>query len=108
MQSSQIVSDVAQADGSRSVIELHILDDGRRVLVNYTAAKGLDAVAYMQARAPQIEAQDADEKARVIARALFKSMTNKTQNYLGGFTNPALVSQVGLTAGEIAVFRATS
>jgi hypothetical protein len=105
MLSSTIAEDQAQSGGWRSVTERHVLDSGRTVLVHYVAARDLDATAYMQARVPLVEAQDADEKNRAAFRALLKSEIVKTQSYLAGLSNLALTNQVGLTPGEIAVLR---
>lgn len=108
MQSSVIVSDVQQADGRRDITEAHVLNSGRAVRVNYLAPHVWDANARLIASATEIEAQDADEASNRIAFLLWLSMRNKTNSYLTGLTNLQLSNQVGLTVGEIVVFRATT
>lgn len=52
--SSEIVQDVAQADGRRSVIERHTLADGTTRDFSYLADADLDANAVMAARVPEL------------------------------------------------------
>lgn len=108
MLSSTIIEDQLQGEGWRSITERHVFDDGHVQLVRSVAAAGLDAAAQMQARVPQLEADDTAARQRIIARALFKSATAKTQAFLLGMTNLQLSQQVGMTAGEIAAFRAAN
>lgn len=61
--SSEIISDVRQIDGRRSVVERHVSDDGKEVIVSYMAEARADARLEMLVRSAQIDEDIVDQEA---------------------------------------------
>ena len=98
---TQIVSDRAQAGGSRKIHERYTGSDARVEDRQYRLADGADALALAVARIPQVEAMWADRDAEAELSAQSSSCRQKIFAYYNSLTEAQKIDVFGVTVAEI-------